>query len=63
MSTFQASQFAQQIQTRHCYDPGGTFLQEAGMCRWMGSHFHDWIDYHGVALSDFWGKTVFHIYG
>ena len=18
-----------------------------GMCRWMGSHFHDWIDYNG----------------
>ena len=17
-----------------------------GMCRWLGSHFHDWIDYH-----------------
>ena len=38
-----------------------------GMCRWMGSHFHDWSDYHGVAFpiellewgrkfSDFWGK-------
>ena len=28
------------------------------MCRWMGSHFHDWIDYNGVAFSiDFleWG--------
>ena len=21
-----------------------------GMCRWMGSHFHDWIDYNGVAF-------------
>ena len=21
-----------------------------GMCRWMGSHFHDWIDYYGVAF-------------
>ena len=21
------------------------------MCRWMGSHFHDWIDYDGVAFS------------
>ena len=19
------------------------------MCRWMGSHFHDWGDYNGVA--------------
>ena len=38
------------------------------MCRWMGSHFHDWIDYHGVAFSiqspargrkfsDFWGDS------
>ena len=37
------------------------------MCRWMGSDFHDWIDYNGVAFSiellawdctfsDFWGK-------
>ena len=22
-----------------------------GMCRRVGSHFHDWIDYNGVALS------------
>ena len=40
------------------------------MCRWMGSHFHDWIDYNGVAFSiellewgrtfsDFWGKREF----
>ena len=21
------------------------------MCRWMGSHFHDWIDYNVVAFS------------
>ena len=38
-----------------------------GMHRWMGSHFHVWIDYNGVAFStellewgrtfsDFWGK-------
>ena len=44
------------------------------MCRWMGSHFHDWIDYNGVAFSiellewgrtfpDFVGKTVLHNYG
>ena len=25
-----------------------------GMCRWMGSHFHDWIDHNRVAT------TVFH---
>ena len=41
---------------------------------WVGSHFHDWIDYNGVAFSkellewgrtfsDFWGKRVVHIYG
>ena len=39
------------------------------MCRWMWSHFHDWIDYNGVAysiellawgrtFSDFWGKKI-----
>ena len=22
-----------------------------GMCRWMRSHFHSWIDYNGVAFS------------
>ena len=22
-----------------------------GMCPWMGSHFHVWIDYNGVAFS------------
>ena len=44
------------------------------MCRRMGSHLHDWIDYNGVSFSmellawgctfsDFWGKTVLHIYG
>ena len=43
------------------------------MCRWMGSHFHEWIDYNGVVFSiellkwgrsfpDFLGKTVLHIY-
>ena len=21
------------------------------MCPWIGSHFHDWIDYNGVAFS------------
>ena len=21
-----------------------------GMCHWMGSHFHDWVDYNGVAF-------------
>ena len=45
-----------------------------GMCRWMGSYFHDWIDYNGVAFSiellewgrtfsDFLGKKVLYICG
>ena len=21
-----------------------------GMCRWMGSHFHNWVDYNGVTF-------------
>ena len=31
-----------------------------GMCRRMGSHFQDWIDYNGVAFSIElleWGRT------
>ena len=30
------------------------------MCCWMGSHFHNWIDYNGVAFSIVlleWGRT------
>jgi len=60
-----------------CWLPGGGVLpykRLTGMCRWVGSHFHDWIDNNGVAFSiellewcrkfsDFWGKTVRHIYG
>ena len=44
-------------------DPGGGVLpykRLMGMCRWMGSHFHDWIDYNGVAfLVELleWGRT------
>ena len=45
-----------------------------GMCSLMGLHFHDWIDYNGVAFSiellewdrtfsDFRGKIIVHIYG
>ena len=49
--------------------PGGvlSYKRLIGMCHWMGSHFHDWSDYNGVAFSidllewgrkfsDFWGK-------
>ena len=31
-----------------------------GMCRWMGSHFHNWTDYNGVTFSVElleWGHT------
>ena len=33
--------------------PGGVlpYKRLIGMCRWMGSHFHDWSDYNGVAFS------------
>ena len=35
-----------------------------GMCRWTGSHFHDWIAYNGVShFRIFWGKIVLHING
>ena len=30
-----------------------------GMYRWMGSHFHDWIDYNGVAFT----RMRSHIFG
>ena len=30
------------------------------MYRWMGPHFHDWIDYNRVAhLRDFWVENIF----
>ena len=35
--------------------PGGggdtSYKRLMGMCRWMGLHFHNWIDYNGVAFS------------
>ena len=44
--------------------PGGggvlPYKRLMGMCCWMGSHFHDWIDYNGVAFSIElleWGRT------
>ena len=44
--------------------PGGRLIPVAskrllGMCRWMGSHFHNWTDYNGVTfLVQFleWGR-------
>ena len=54
---------------------GGVLLYKRlmGKCRWMGSHFHDWI-HNGVTFSiellewghtfsDFWSKKVLHMYG
>ena len=49
---------------------GGRYSLTRGMCRWTGSHFHDWSDYNGVAFStdlpewgrkfsDFGGKQGF----
>ena len=60
----------------HCCNSGGGGLpyeRLMGMCRWMGSNFHDWLDYNGVAFlielleccrtfSDFRSKTVLLIY-
>ena len=37
-----------------------------GMCRWMGSHFHDWSDYNRVAFSKElleWGRTFSDLWG
>ena len=37
-----------------------------GMCRWMGSHFHDWSDYNGVAFSIElleWGRKFSAVWG
>ena len=46
------------------HEPGGWGVlpdkRLMGMCHWMGSHFHDWIDYNGVAFSTElleWGHT------
>ena len=46
------------------FNPGGggvlPYKRLMGMCRWMGSHFHDWIDYNGVTfLVELleWGRT------
>ena len=47
-----------------------SYTRLMGMCRWMGSHFQEWVYYNGVAfsiqllectLSDFFSKTVVHI--
>ena len=45
--------------------PGGVlpYKRLIGMCRWMGSHFHDWIDYNGVAFSIEFTRMASHIFG
>ena len=51
--------FSPQIGAYIC--PGGLpYKRLMGMCRWVGSHFHDSIDYNGVAFSIElleWGHT------
>ena len=46
-----------------CTKPGGggalPYKRLLGMCRWMGSHFHDWTDYHGVAFVSRMGWYIF----
>ena len=50
--------------------PGGggvlPYKRLMGMCRWMGSHFHDWSDYNGVAFSIElleWGRKFSAVWG
>ena len=46
--------------------PGGgaalPYKRLMGMCRWMGSHFHNWIDYNGVAHFLILGVRQFFIF-
>ena len=57
-----------------CVTAKAIYRRLMGMCRWMGSPFHDWFDYNGVAFSielRAWGRTFsyfrgkigLHIYG
>ena len=41
------------VRARVTYCRGGVISSNRlmGMCRWMGSHFHSWIDYNGVPFS------------
>ena len=47
--------------------PGGggalPYKRLMGMCRWMGSHFHDWIEYNGVVFSIGFTRMGSHIFG
>ena len=52
-----------------CETPGGGVLpykRLMGMCHWVGSPFHDRIDYNGVAFSIElleWGRTFSDFWG
>ena len=51
------------LNSRNLFSGGGVlpYKRLIGMCRWMGSHFHDWIDYNGVAFSIElleWGRKI-----
>ena len=47
--------------------PGGVLPSKRllGMCRWIGSHFHNWTDYNGVTFSGvtIMGSQIFGILG
>ena len=51
----------------HVFWPGGGRVLPSnrlmGMCSWMRSHFHDWIDYHGVAFLTGMGSHIVRILG
>ena len=53
-SIHEEKKHAAQIDSMLDASPGGGVLPYKslmGMCRWTGSHFHDWSDYNGVAFS------------
>ena len=41
-----------EIRNAPSLDLGGVLPSKRllGMCRWMGSHFHNWTDYNGVTV-------------
>ena len=50
----------------YCFLPVASGKRLLGMCHQMGSHFHDWIDYIGVAFSIElleWGRTFSDFWG
>ena len=50
--------------TVYMMPPGGVlpYRRLMWMCRWMGSHFHDWTDYNGVAHFLIFGVRQFSIF-